>query len=431
MLLLGGCDNSQNHNPSVKQTTRFTRHSPKAVFLAGQFNDWSPIATPMRRDGEDRWIADVALSPGRYEYKFVVDGQWEQDTSNPASAPDGFDGLNSVITVPPTKAGAESHAETSKQKAPPPSMRPETRWNSIQYPDFDIPDAPGRTITGWLSPGKEGDGRPDQLLFRLIYYQSSGAETPPALVNPETFVVRLHLSDGSVIDAKTDMGENWAGAGNQMGLTRSRVYDFPWNRNSYDEAWIEWRLPNQTFWFEVPYGFSRNPAQPWPLPDPGRSEPQLAAAMKNLGDRDKLIAWRFVEYDVGEIQNHWRLTARLGNSFRTGAEIVLYHPPDEGGPWTPDKPQVELQLKGQGTSARVAYRKKGMLERIDTFRLGCGGPEEGRDTGVAIVHVDDRSYEFTIPSSLCKYRHGQADYENKHRLPVPHELFEELLQHSD
>jgi 1,4-alpha-glucan branching enzyme len=83
VLVLGGCDRGKSHNPSGTQTTRFTRHGPKAVFLAGQFKDWSPIATPMRRDGTDRWVANVPLSPGKYEYKFVVNGQWEQDTSNP------------------------------------------------------------------------------------------------------------------------------------------------------------------------------------------------------------------------------------------------------------------------------------------------------------------------------------------------------------
>jgi hypothetical protein len=373
----------------------------------------------------------VPLSPGKYQYKFVIDGQWEQDTSNPDTAPDGFGGLNSVITIPPANRATESHGEQSKEAAPPPSIRPEARWSSIEYPYFDIPGAPGRTITGRLSPGREGDGRPDQLLFRLIYYQPAGEEIPPVIVNPETFVVRLHLGDGSVIDAKSDTGQHWDGAGNQMGLTMSRVYDFPWGRNAYDEAWIEWRLPHQTFWFEVPYGFTRNPAQPWPSPDRTRSEPHLATAMNNLSSRDELISWRFVEYQLGEIQNHWRLTARIANSPRTGAEAVLYHPPDEGEPWVAEKPQVELQLKGQGNSRRVAYRTQGMLERIDTFRMGCDGSDEGRDTGVAILHVDDRSYEFTIPSSLCKYLHGMADHENPHRFHGGDEVFEKLLKQAD
>ena len=37
-----------------------------AVFLAGEFNDWSPTATPMTKDG-DAWTAVVNLAAGRYE----------------------------------------------------------------------------------------------------------------------------------------------------------------------------------------------------------------------------------------------------------------------------------------------------------------------------------------------------------------------------
>jgi hypothetical protein len=46
------------------------------VFMAGSFNDWSPAATPMTRDKGGHWTASLPLGPGRYEYKFVVDGEW-------------------------------------------------------------------------------------------------------------------------------------------------------------------------------------------------------------------------------------------------------------------------------------------------------------------------------------------------------------------
>jgi 1,4-alpha-glucan branching enzyme len=45
------------------------------VCLAGTFNAWNPEANPMSRD-DGNWRTDVALRPGRYEYKFVVDGTW-------------------------------------------------------------------------------------------------------------------------------------------------------------------------------------------------------------------------------------------------------------------------------------------------------------------------------------------------------------------
>ncbi len=48
----------------------------KEVFLAGSFNDWNPKALPMRRRTKGEWRATLRLEPGRYEYKFVVDGEW-------------------------------------------------------------------------------------------------------------------------------------------------------------------------------------------------------------------------------------------------------------------------------------------------------------------------------------------------------------------
>lgn len=48
----------------------------RAVSLVGTFNDWNPDATPMSRNAAGEWTVTLELAPGRYEYKFVVDGQW-------------------------------------------------------------------------------------------------------------------------------------------------------------------------------------------------------------------------------------------------------------------------------------------------------------------------------------------------------------------
>lgn len=72
---------------------RFAFPAPdaEAVHLAGTFNDWDMRAAPMTKDASGEWVIELALAPGRYEYKFVVDGQWcckpgQPDT--PAEAPD-------------------------------------------------------------------------------------------------------------------------------------------------------------------------------------------------------------------------------------------------------------------------------------------------------------------------------------------------------
>jgi 1,4-alpha-glucan branching enzyme len=73
----------------------------KAVYLAGEFNGWRPDVDLMSDDdGDGIWTITYKLAKGTYQYKFVADGSWYQDPNNPAAAPDGFGGNNSVIAVP-------------------------------------------------------------------------------------------------------------------------------------------------------------------------------------------------------------------------------------------------------------------------------------------------------------------------------------------
>lgn len=57
-------------------SAKFTCHAPTAqeVFLAGTFNGWNAKATPMKKDVAGNWDVAIALVPGRYEFKFVIDG---------------------------------------------------------------------------------------------------------------------------------------------------------------------------------------------------------------------------------------------------------------------------------------------------------------------------------------------------------------------
>jgi hypothetical protein len=41
----------------------------------------------------------MMLSPGDYEYKFKVNGDWFIDANNPKFTPNGLGSLNSVLTV--------------------------------------------------------------------------------------------------------------------------------------------------------------------------------------------------------------------------------------------------------------------------------------------------------------------------------------------
>jgi 1,4-alpha-glucan branching enzyme len=69
------------------------------VFVAGQFNDWSIAKTALAKGEDGVWRVTLRLEPGKYEYKFYVDGQWMEDPSNPDKVPDPYGGSNSVLTV--------------------------------------------------------------------------------------------------------------------------------------------------------------------------------------------------------------------------------------------------------------------------------------------------------------------------------------------
>jgi hypothetical protein len=71
------------------------------VSLVGDFNDWSSMATPMRRVGSNGvWEVTVPLDPGRYRYAFVVDGTtWLRDPSAPPELDDEFGRPGSVVTI--------------------------------------------------------------------------------------------------------------------------------------------------------------------------------------------------------------------------------------------------------------------------------------------------------------------------------------------
>ena len=93
------------------------RAGAQQVFVAGEFNDWDPTATPMTDEGGGLWSVDLDLAKGNYAYKFIeVDYSanselWSCDpeadfvqcdegyTWDPSCAPGGAE-CNSLLVVP-------------------------------------------------------------------------------------------------------------------------------------------------------------------------------------------------------------------------------------------------------------------------------------------------------------------------------------------
>jgi hypothetical protein len=89
--------------PSLKGNTTFRLKGyadASVVALAGTFNGWSQSQLLFGREGGE-WVCRIDLDPGVYHYKFVVDGNWLLDPSNPETAEDEAGNVNNVLEVTP------------------------------------------------------------------------------------------------------------------------------------------------------------------------------------------------------------------------------------------------------------------------------------------------------------------------------------------
>ena len=77
----------------------------RSVHAVGDFNGWDPARTSLQQVSSGVWSVTLPLTPGRYEYMFVVDGQqWVGDPAAVEQADDGFGSRNAVLDVLPPGA---------------------------------------------------------------------------------------------------------------------------------------------------------------------------------------------------------------------------------------------------------------------------------------------------------------------------------------
>jgi 1,4-alpha-glucan branching enzyme len=84
-----------------KVTFKVRAPDAKKVQLVGEFNNWDPDSHPMEKDDEGFWKIGLRLTPGRYEYKLLVDGRWWEDIREANCIRNPFGTLNKVLVVPP------------------------------------------------------------------------------------------------------------------------------------------------------------------------------------------------------------------------------------------------------------------------------------------------------------------------------------------
>jgi 1,4-alpha-glucan branching enzyme len=85
----------------IKKKVEFSLDAPEAttVLLAGDFTGWQQKPLAFTRQKTGIWKLSVVLPSGAYQYRFLVDGQWQNDSSCNARCLNEFGSENCVCKV--------------------------------------------------------------------------------------------------------------------------------------------------------------------------------------------------------------------------------------------------------------------------------------------------------------------------------------------
>jgi len=85
-----------------EEGVHFRVHAPDAdsVELVADFNGWAPGSTALKHEDDNgSFGVTLDLEPGRYRYRYVIDGQWIQDPHNTYVESNPYGELDSVVEV--------------------------------------------------------------------------------------------------------------------------------------------------------------------------------------------------------------------------------------------------------------------------------------------------------------------------------------------
>jgi hypothetical protein len=89
--------------PSLTGNTTFTlagHTDAEAVAIYGSFNNWIQTKNYCAKESGG-WVCRIDLTPGKYTYRFLVDGVGLIDPANSATEDDGSGHMDSVIVIKP------------------------------------------------------------------------------------------------------------------------------------------------------------------------------------------------------------------------------------------------------------------------------------------------------------------------------------------
>lgn len=103
--------------PSNLNKVEFELAAPAAeqVLVTGSFCNWVADSIVLKKGKKGLWNASVSLAPGRYEYRFLVDGNWCDDPNCTERVPNDFGTENCVLHVAAIPRSRGTTTQSSKK----------------------------------------------------------------------------------------------------------------------------------------------------------------------------------------------------------------------------------------------------------------------------------------------------------------------------
>lgn len=172
----------------------------KEVKIKGEFNAWNPNNTILEKKGNS-FSGYELLSPGAYQYLFVVDGKEMRDPQNPDSISNGMGGWNSLINIAgpdpnkvPTVSTNDFAGNNISLKSNNPVAGVYAYWENTLLPN-DFVTITGNDISITIPGGAKSIKR---SLIRVWAYNDEGVSND----------VMVPLHEGSVLSSVSQMDRN-------------------------------------------------------------------------------------------------------------------------------------------------------------------------------------------------------------------------------
>lgn len=85
--------------PGKKAKFIFKAAQARSVKLAGDFTDWEKFPVEMKASEDGAWATVLSLEPGEYAYRFIVDGEWQDDPQCTRRVTNPFGSQNAVVEI--------------------------------------------------------------------------------------------------------------------------------------------------------------------------------------------------------------------------------------------------------------------------------------------------------------------------------------------